>query len=352
MDLTLCGPSSFAFHRIPPQILGLYPTITPDTRDPKCRLLKKSPLIEDLLNVPLHRLVSSRRQIGSRKLFASHLMTREAPPGAFCQTEHGFTVASPEFTLLNLATMASPFELLMATYELCGSFAVFKPCKRAQQQLDEALARKMLGPSFGWVRINDTKDRPTDLWKREPLIDTADIDNFLAKAAGTRGTKKLRWAAKRMPGVTASPFEAQTSMLLSLPRNEGGWGLAIQNNVRIPLSGDAKKLHNAACAYADILLETQTDSLGLIVECQSRSVHDNEQAALSDAERATALTSMGYDVILITYKHIETQSSANGLAKLIHKKMGIPFEPKSEQETASELELRRNILIDWSELLA
>ena len=140
-------------------------------------------------------------------------------------------------------------------------------------------------------------------------------------------------------------------MLLSLPRDEGGWGLDIQNNIRIPLSNDAKKLHDATCAYADILLETQTNSLGLIIECQGRSVHNSDEAALSDAERATALTSMGYDVIQVTYKQIETRSSMNGVVKLIHKKMGLPFTEKTEREVAAELELRRSILIDWNGLL-
>lgn len=278
-------------------------------------------------------------------------MTHEPPPGAFMQTEHGFEVASPELTLLNLATSVKPSELLMATYELCGSFAVFTPCSRAQKQLDTAISNKLLDPNFGWKRVNDANGSPTDLWKRDPLADIAGINGFLTKAAGMRGTKRLRWAAERMSGITASPFEAQTSILLSLPRTEGGWGLDIQNNVRIPLSDEAKKLHDATCAYADILLETKTDSLGLIVECQGRSVHDSEEAALSDAERATALTSMGYDVIQITYKQIESRTSTDEIAKLIHKKAGLPFHKKSEREITAELELRSSILIDWNNLL-
>ena len=278
-------------------------------------------------------------------------MTNEAPPGAFWQTEHGFEVASPEFTLLNLATMAKPYELLMAMYELCGSFAVFKPCPRAQAQLDEALRLKLIDKDDGWKRVNDTSDSPTDLWKRSPLIDTAAIKDFLVKAAGMRGTRHLHWALDRMSGTTASPFEAQTSMLISLPREEGGWGIQIQNNTRIPLSNDARSLHEATCAYADIMIETNTESLGVVVECQGRSVHDSEETALSDAERATALTSMGYDVIQVTYKQIESQSSASSIAKLIHKKAGLDFTPKSSEELAAELELRRQILIDWNDLL-
>ena len=350
-DLTLCGRSAFEYHRIPPQFLGLYPTIAMHPEDRRYIRLSREPFIEDLLTIPLHRIARDRKARFSGHLFKPHLMTHEAPPGAFWQTDHGFEVASPEFTLLNLATMAKSYELLMATYELCGTFAVFKPCTRAQAQLDEAIRLRLVDKDDGWKRVSSTTGSPTDLWKRNPLTDLAELRNFTVKAAGTRGIKRLRWAIDRMSGIAASPFEAQTSMLLSMPRNEGGWDLKIQNNVRVPLSDEAKKLHEATCAYADILLETQTDSLGLVVECQGRSVHNSEKATLSDAERATALVSMGYDVIQITYKQIKDRSSADGIIKLLHRKMGVPFIAKSESEITAELELRNSILIDWNELL-
>ena len=44
-----------------------------------------------------------------------------------------------------------------------------------------------------------------------------------------------------MTGQTASPFEVQTSMLVSLPRDEGGMGIDITNNARIPLSEAARR---------------------------------------------------------------------------------------------------------------
>ena len=350
MDLELCGRSAFEYHRIPPQILGLYPKIDLQPSDRRYIKLSHEPFLEDLLTSPIHRIAHNRNNRFSGSLFKPHLLTREAPPGAFWQTEHGFEVASPEFTLLNLATMTEPYELLMAAYELCSTFAVFKPCERAQAQLDEAIRLKLIDRDDGWERVNDTNNSPTDLWKREPLTNTAKLKEFMVKATGMRGIKRLPWTIDRMSGITASPFEAQTSMLLSMPRNEGGWSIPIQNNVRIPLTGDAKKLHDATCAYADILIETGTDSLGLVIECQGRSVHDSEQAALSDAERATALTSMGYDVIQITYKQIESQASANSIAKLIHKKAGLEFKPKSSDELTAELDLRRHILTDWNNL--
>lgn len=225
MDLTLCGQSAFYYHRIPPQVLGLYPAISLGNTDRRCCGLGSHAVVKDLLHAPLHRLVFTRVQSGSRSLFKSHLLTQEPPPGSFRQTEHGFDVTSPEFTLLSLATQVSRNQLLMACHEMCGSFAVFKPCERTQQQLDEAISLKLIPPNCGWERVVDTKGNDTNLWKRPPLLSAADIAAFAKQAAGLRGVKQLRWAAEHMTGQTASPFEVQTSILVSLPRNEGGMGI-------------------------------------------------------------------------------------------------------------------------------
>ena len=75
-------------------------------------------------------------------------------------------------------------------------------------------------------------------------------------------------------------------------------------------------------------------------------------ASLSDAERTTALTSMGYDVIQITYEQIKDTKSFNNIAELIHKKAGLPYIPKTDQERTTEDALRRELLVDWDELFA
>lgn len=352
MDLTLCGQSAFNYCRIPPQVLGLYPAISLGNMDRRCCGLGSHAVVKDLLHAPLHRLVFTRAQSGSRSLFKSHLLTQEPPPGSFRQTEHRFDVTSPEFTLLNLATQVSRNQLLMACYEMCGSFAVFKPCERTQQQLDEAISLKLIPPNCGWERVVDTKGNGTNLWKRTPLLSAADIATFAKQAAGLRGVKQLRWTAEHMTGQTASPFEVQTSMLVSLPRDEGGMGINIANNVRILLSDAARSLYDKTCCYADILIESATNSMGVILECQGRSAHDNEAASLSDAERTTALTSMGYDVIQITYEQIKDKKSFDSIAELIHKKAGLPYIPKTDQERTTEDALRRELLVNWDELFS
>lgn len=350
MSFLACGPTAFQYYRIPPQILGLYPAILPPDHDHRLVHYSKQPVFKDLLGTPVWRFVGERKQRTNGKLFHSRLLTQEPPPGSFRQTEHGFDVTSPEFTLLSLATQVSRSQLLMACYEMCGSFAVFKPCERTQQQLDEAISLKLIPPNCGWERVNDTKGNDTNLWKRPPLLSAADIAAFAKQAAGLRGVKQLRWAAEHMTGQTASPFEVQTSMLVSLPRNEGGMGVNIANNVRIPLSDAARSLYDKTCCYADILIESNTDSMGVILECQGRSAHDSETASLSDAERATALTSMGYDVIQITYDQIKDKKSFESIAKLIHKKAGLPYIPKADQERTAEDALRRELLVNWDEL--
>ena len=89
---------------------------------------------------------------------------------------------------------------------------------------------------------------------------------------------------------------------------------------------------------------------GAIVAIDSGLGHMSEAASLSDAERATALTSMGYDVIQITYDQIKEKKSFNHIAELIHKKAGLPYTPKTKQERTAEDALRQELLVDWVEL--
>ena len=157
MSFLACGPTAFQYYRIPPQILGLYPAILPPDHDHRLVHYSKQPVFKDLLGTPVWRFVGERKQRANGKLFHSRLLTQEPPPGSFRQTEHGFDVTSPEFTLLSLATQVSRSQLLMACYEMCGSFAVFKPCERTQQQLDEAISLKLIPPTVAGSVLSTPK---------------------------------------------------------------------------------------------------------------------------------------------------------------------------------------------------
>ena len=68
--------------------------------------------------------------------------------------------------------------------------------------------------------------------------------------------------------------------------------------------------------------------------------------------QVSPMPSMGYDVIQITYEQIKDTKSFNNIAELIHKKAGLPYIPKTDQERTTEDALRRELLVDWDELFA
>ncbi len=203
-------------------MLGLYPAILPPEHDHRLVHYSKQRVFDDLLGKPVWRFVSTRGARFNGKLFHSRLLTQEPPPGSFRQTEHGFDVTSPEFTLLSLATHVSPNQLLWHAISYAARLRYFKPSKRAQQQLDEAISLQLIAPSYGWERVKDVNGNDTNLWKRTPLLNAADIAAFAKQAAGMRGVKQLRWAAERMTGQTASPSRSRPPCSFRFPASRAG----------------------------------------------------------------------------------------------------------------------------------
>lgn len=350
MDLTLCSASAFNFYRVPPQILGLYPPLPGAFEDSNHLKRVNSPLVSDLLKAPIDRITPNSERSGSSKLYRSHSMTNDLPFGSVCDTEHGFRVTSPQATLLTMASGISQAHLLMAVYEMTGAFAVFSPPAHAEHLLEQAIVQQFIRPHEGWQRVMNVDGHSTSLWKRSPLTTREELETFCQQVDGFHGVKKLRWAAEHVTGETASPFEVQTSMLLGLPRAAGGEGLAIKNNQRIPLSPAARTICRQDTCYADILIEGNGDDAGVIIECQGRSAHASEAASISDSNRTTALTSMGYEVILLTHEQITNPRAFHAVLDIIARKTGIKRRPKTERQLKAESKLRSELFIDWATL--
>ena len=249
MPQTVCAQSAFRFHRVPPQLRALYPPPLPGTyQDSNHRKLASSSTASDLLGTPIHRLVRARSAVNSGTTYQSHLVGSELPFGCIQETDHGFLLAGPELTLLTMAPSIDRIELLMATYELCGSFSVFQPTVQAESLLKEAVDQGFIPENAGWKRVVDTKDAQTSLWKRDPMTGPESLRSFLDQTKGLRGSKNLAWAIDRVTGTCASPFEVQASILLGLSRRLGGEGLPIQNNHRIRLNKQARRSTDTAIA--------------------------------------------------------------------------------------------------------
>ena len=227
------------------------------------------------------------------------------------ETGLGISTTSPLYTLLNLAGHASDVHLAMAMYEFCGTFSVFQPSPLVETLLDQIDCTELIPRSFGWQRVKSPTGKKTNLWKREPLVEINELQRFAVQMKSARGGRRFARAAKYVTGITASPFEAQASMLLSLPRSKGGEGFSnFVNNERIPLSKNARRICSKTACYADLLFDVPGAASPLIVECQGKVVHDDYAAATSDSDRMTALQQMGFTVMPLTYRQIAEHSDA------------------------------------------
>lgn len=350
MGETLCGISAFKLHRVPPQVIGLCPPLPEPCGDANRVGLSSHPVVREILGSPLHRLVFSRNQISNGALFRDHLWTGEAPFGSIWDHELGVGITSPAATLLTLATTVPFPQLLMAAYEMCGRFAIFQPSEAIEKAMTTYWSNgcERLG---AWKRVISTKGLATNLWMRPPLLSIEELSSFTSEVVGRRGARPLAKVAELVTGVCDSPFEVQTSLLLGLPRRLGGMGFTdIENNKVIHLSSDARALCGKSTCRADIYLEGNDVAVPVDIECQGAMVHDSGESAISDSRRTAALQSMGIDVVPVTFDQISDPRSFQALAALVAKRSGRKLAPKTEGLQRRELDLRRNVLIDWGTL--
>ena len=94
-----------------------------------------------------------------------------------------------------MAPSLSRTQLLMAMYELCGEFAVFRPSDRAERILQEAYQQGMIPLGAGWARVKDTRGRKTSLWRRDPLVEKHELEQFARTSTDSTG---LRNSAGRL----------------------------------------------------------------------------------------------------------------------------------------------------------
>lgn len=350
MEDILCNISAFRFHRLPPVVKAAFPEVPSIDEDRRRHLLRNHPLVHELGDLPIHLLATDRAHRTSGELTRHHLITNDIPLGHIQDTDLGIKVVSPELALFQLAQSISELHLLMAMYEVCGTFSVYAPSTQVEKAL-EGDATQHLSKRHGWRRVYDGKGRATSLWSRPPLIEIEDLRSFAKAMAGNRGCRSFERAANSIAGVVASPFEAQLAILLSYPRGKGGEGLSgFGTNVRIPLAAKARRLAGRNACYADVLFEKTGENEPLIIECQGKAVHDNRDAIISDSDRLTALQQMGYDALLLTYSQIADPKNFTIVRNIIFNKLGLKYRDKSPRQSAAEQELRRNLFIDWETL--
>lgn len=346
MDRYFSGITALRYLRTPPQVLALYPPLAEPYQDSNHMKLASSPLIEDILHTPLDCTVFHANKRRSSKYYRYHLSNTDLPFGCFRPCNHGCYVASPPYALLTSAAFLTETQLLMLAFEFCGTYSVYSPRTRTEKLLQDAYAKRAINPTDGWNRVCSATGKASNLWKREPLTTPDELFAFCTEARGLAGAKRLRRVASLVTGVCASPFEAQASILLGLPRRLGGQGYHFNNNHRIELTTSAQAIYPHTCCYADIFFEATDEHPALDIECQGRSVHDNEAASISDSNRIAALQSMGIEVIPLTFEQFYDADRFCAILDLIATKLDTSIKPKTERQLSIETNRRHDVLVD------
>ena len=351
MDDVLCNISAWRYWRTPPQVLALCAPVPAKETDRHRKRLKQCDLVCESLGLPLHITTSNPSLRTSNSVIRRHLRHGQLPFGSVCETEHGLQVESPFMAVFGMIGSLSVVGAAMMLYELCGTFSVFEPSKRMEAMLKRAYDEGLLSERYGWSRVKDAAGRGTNLWKRPPLVELDELDRFCKQIEGRWGAQKFREAARMVVGVCASPLEVRTVILLIWSRRKGGFGFSdVETNARISLPGVASQIAQQYVAYADILITSRSGEHQAIIECQGRVVHGRAGAGISDAERATALQSLGYSVIMVTHQQVSNAVQFERIVRTVCRLLDDPYRPKSEHGKGIEAKLRREVFIDWEDL--
>lgn len=346
-----CDITAIQFLRMPPCLFALVQESLDLSVSRDRRMLYRQESFLGYLNVPLHILVTDRARRHQMTAYAQHLWSDRLPPQAFVEIGAYHMVTSPLFTLLMMAPRLSHAHLAMLMYELCGTFSAIKLKPEHRAQLQSMIDAGTLPIGDSWRPVLDQNGKLTDLWQRNPLVTLDELRAFAEETAGMRGHKAFARAAKAVLGITASPFEAQTVMLLGACRRQGGEGfgpMALNEILRYDAS--ARSLTSQDYCRPDILFPEDSHHGAFAIECQGAVVHGNDGATEKDADRVTALQSMGIPTILLTYEQIANERRYHQFVRLVAKHLGIAYREKTPALMERERDLRRNVLIDWTTL--
>ena len=382
MDEIVCANTAFRYWRCPPQVRDLYPRL-PNSED-GWRALSQAPFVTDVLKTPIIAVASPgcNHHSGLRSTIR---WEGASDAGTTIDTNLGFSVTNPLNTLFTMTRFVSQIDLVLAMYELCGWFSVFEPAPAAEMQLKMAVEENRnsstqnlfeLGEGedeVPWKRVyaratvkdpeNDsqtskredgrevTKLKGTSLWMRKPLIELSDLHRFADKVKSKMWGKQFYDAAQQVIGIAASPLEVAGVLLLSRSRRLGGAGFRyVYLNDLTPLSMAAQSIAGQKVCYGDIVIVNPILMKAVIIEIQGEVIHGSGAVLDHDAERMTALQSMGFDVFLVTHDMLNDSKQLDTIVRSVCDRLGIRYKAKTEAMKSAETRLRANVLCNWLEI--
>ncbi len=282
------------------------------------------------LSRPVNLLANSRQERRTTKLAIIHCMQSQLPAGSLVElgTLHALEsqpqeepaeeetsrfsgsvlVATPEFCLVQMASMLPTWELIELAFELCGSYA--------------------LSPSS-----------PRGYIPRTPLSTPEKLQAFTENAAGIKRAKLARTAAKWVVAGARSPEEARICMLAYLPRSLGGMGTAKPHlGARIPAPDAATRIIGSRVYTPDLYWP----DAHIVLEYAGRSLPSPEAQSSYNRQLSNAYGMASIEVVPFSRDDLADYPGIIKRFELINRRCGTRLKPANAKQQS-----RQQALLAW-----
>ena len=304
-------PTSTGFTAVPDSCIASARGITHIDLSPIAAL----PALLDASDPRLHVMVGTQARKWSSQKIRTHVMLAPLPPGSLYRVSPEIFVASPELTLLQLGRSERLLPCIELACEWSGSYAL----------------------DLGEIGCH---------YDRVPVTDLARLNGLLAHRPAIRGSSAMLKVAKYVGEGLASPRETECFLILVLPTRLGGFALpAPLINQQIPLdSRPFGKLSRQRFYVVDFLWPDAR----LVVEYDGLEDHEmSPQQIAADKERRSVLAALGYTVIVITKRDLESLSALERKVRQIAFVLGAKEGQAWDEEEAAETHTARKALFAW-----
>ena len=242
---------------------------------------------------PVHLAVTDPNARRSSSLRRCHLMAAPLPSGGFMRLRPGLYMATPELTVVAMATALSRTELLALIHCLCGRFV----------------------PVAG-----------EGMRKAPPVTRVDAIASFVRRNPGLRGGSATLRALRLAHDRCASPMEVALLLLACLPCRHGGFGLPfpLVNERIVPSREYAGKL-GQGWYECDMLWP----KAHVVMEYDGEEGHAGADKMAHDAARRNDLRHLGNTVFVITKRQLYSEPGLERAMAQVSRAIG--FKPRHRQ---------------------
>ena len=259
------------------------------------------------------------RQRGRRFLTGArcHLMTGSYPVGSLYELKEGILVTCPELTFLQMSRTISEELLILYGHELCGYFA---------HGMGE----------HGFCNCPAL----TTVSRIEAYLDRLETLRTSCGEGMPWGLRRARAAFPHIRDRAASPEEAVLSMILTMPRHMGGYGLPpAMLNASVRLGTEVAELFG----IEEFVCDLRWAEYGLVAEFQG-SQHKLRSRRSYDLRKGNVLGADGWTVIEVDRTMLERAPLMDEVAKSVSKGLGLRWRQPGARVATCQARLRNRLL--------